>query len=508
MTDSIIKKSLWDFGSKLILASFSFFQFLRWPILPQYMDIYYHIQSGWGFIKAGGYSGWDFWQCAPVGRPNIYPPVFHIIIAFLMKLGVDPIIIAKTAEAAAPVLFLAILWLFIRNNYGQRLAFFVLVASCSSFSFYLVLMNHIPATLAFIFGFLAADLILGGSVLRASLLLSLAFYTHIGVSLFLFLAVILYLIYIKDYRRMPVIIATVLILSLPMTAGYFFRINAISPAGLLINEKYFSQIKLLDYAFAFFGLILSARAKGKYLFFLSLLLASLIFLFYPYRFFSGEGYLPVMLLAAMAIAYIFEKAMGLKQVLRYAVSLLIIFLLALSPTLAFDKPEGPGQMRCGFKLYDSAFQNLLLANKEALWLPQYYLPAARIIKDNSSDSDIIYSSMDIIGVALAGISGRATANRLLPEVEAGRYFDPLKESKIIIFTQSDSPEKIRQAVNNYGLIKIGEENDLFIFYKNPASRAKAGIRRAQVPFYMIIMLFLLFILLFWKAEILEKKYLT
>ena len=68
----------WNFFSWSLIAIFCLLQVLRWQIMPQFMDIYYHLSCAWGFIQAGGYSGWDFWQYAPVGRTHIYPPVFQI----------------------------------------------------------------------------------------------------------------------------------------------------------------------------------------------------------------------------------------------------------------------------------------------------------------------------------------------------------------------------------------------------------------------------------------------
>ena len=98
----------WDFYSTIIIAMFSLTQIFRWMILPRSMDIYYHLLTAWGFIQSGGYSGWDFWEYAPVGRMHIYPPVFHIVLAFLIKLGMNKIILAKILRRPCRFCFLSL----------------------------------------------------------------------------------------------------------------------------------------------------------------------------------------------------------------------------------------------------------------------------------------------------------------------------------------------------------------------------------------------------------------
>lgn len=196
-----LKYSPWDFYSGIIILAYLLLQVLRWPLFPQFMDIFYHLLTAWGFIQAGGYSGWDFWQYAPFGRLHIYPPLFHIILALFIKLGINKIILAKFLEAVTPIIFLIVLWNFIRKNYNQRLAFFVMLMVSSSFSFYLSLINNIPATLSIIFGILSFERLFKGQTLRATILLTLCFYTHIGISWLFALGVLLYGLFNREYWK-------------------------------------------------------------------------------------------------------------------------------------------------------------------------------------------------------------------------------------------------------------------------------------------------------------------
>lgn len=489
------KSFSWDFYSKLILTSFSVLQVLRWRVFPQFMDIHYHLLTAWGFIQAGGYSGWDFWQYAPVGRIHIYPPFFHLILAFLIKLGINKIILAKVFETIIPVLFLVVLWNFIRKNYDERLGFFVMLTASSSFSFYLSLAKYLPATLAIIFGLLALGQLFQNRYLRTVLLLVLCFYTHIGISWFFAFILLFYGLFNKEYRKLCFrVFICAFILSLPILFKQLTGLKVISKLGLNLNEKYSCQFKIIDYILAFFGLILTFKGDKKYRLFLSIFLASLIFLLYPYRFFSAEGFLPIILLCAVSLDALCQELKRKKVYLKYLPILVSLFILFFSPTLSMDKPIEQDKPIYKINLSDSAFMGMLLARGQTLWFPKEYISSAALIKNNSSDNDIIYSSLIIVGVTLASISGRATANALLPEIESSRQFDPFRVSQIIIFLQDDDRNLLNRIVSSYKLIKIGE-NKLFILYKNPACHVKVDIKKAALSFGWIAFIGLVPILL-------------
>ena len=463
------------------------------------MDIYYHLLTAWGFIKAGGLSAWDFWQYAPVGRVHIYPPFFHIVLAVLMKLGINNIILAKLFEVFTPVVFLIVLWNFTRKNFSERLAFFVILVSGSSFSFYLSLLNHVPATLALIFGFLAYGQLFKNRQVRSLLLLTLCFYTHIGISLFFALSLIFYALFYKEFRKACLSVITgAFILSLPILSRQVIGLKFISSLGLSLNERYTCQIKFVDCILAFFGLISIFKTERKYRLFFGFFLAGLIFLIYPYRFFSAEGYLPVIFLSACAIDGLYNRAKDRNLFLRYTPVLAALFILFVSPTLSMEWPRTAGRQSYKIKIADSAFLGMLSAKADTIWFPKEYISAAELIKDNSEDNDIIYSSLNIISVALASISGRSSANGLFPEIKPSRQFDPISVSRIIVFTQSDRPDMRTAIVDGYRLVKIGE-NRLFILYKNPLSQAKVDIRKVVFPFWAVFIIIAVFIFLYMRC---------
>jgi hypothetical protein len=485
----------WDSFSSLIIIGLLVLQLIRWLILPQFMDVYYHLLTAWGFIQAGGYTGWDFWQFAPVGRPHIYPPLFHLVLAGFMKAGISPVILAKLCESLIPVTFLLVLWKFIKDNYGSVLAFFVVLVFLSSFSFYLSLLNHIPATIALILGVLSLGQLFKQNLFRSSVLLALCFYTHIGISWFFAVTFISYGALNREAGNKAVrVFIAAFILALPIVIKELNSFKFMTAFGFDLNEKYYCQIKIVETILALIGLSLAVKmGKGSQRLFLAMFLASFIFVIYPYRFLSAEGYFPVLLLSAFCLYRLYQKVNR-----AYLIPVICVFILAVSPTFSMNKETGEERVTYKIKMFDSGFLNILFAKGDILWFPGEYIPAAKIIEDNSEAKDIVYCTLDSVGLTLSSIAGRASANALLPEIKAPPGFNPLFTSKIIVFTQLDSEELVAQAVSRLNLIKVGE-NKFFLIYKNPNCLAQANIKKASLPFWAILCIAALVLLAFWRA---------
>ena len=468
----------YDFWSILILIFYAIMQTSRWPVFPQHLDIYYHLLTAWGFIQKGGYSSWDFWQYAPVGRPHVYPPLFHIILALFMKAGVDKIILAKIFSIAIPLTFLVTLWSFLRNKFSSCLAFFSLITISSSLPFYASLTNHMPSTIALTFGILAIWQFMDKRTVFAVLLLALCFYTHIGVSYFIMLTLVIYALFNKECRRSAFIITTsAVILAMPMIMRQLSGINLFSIPS--VKENYSCEFKTIDYILAIIGFAILLRSKGKGRLFIALFLASFAYLPYMARFFSGEGYLSVALLAAVAL-YGISESFGRNRYAKYIVISAALFMLIFSPTIAtgqLDEGYPPNRLF----LFDSAPMNMLFPKvneriiSSTVWFEERYSFASRLIEENSSPGDIIYCREDIVGLCLAVASGRATANYLLPEVYSKGRTDPYADSKIIIILKYHDPKSAKKIVDKYGLVLLGK-NDIFDIYKNPNAKAKMAIR--------------------------------
>lgn len=503
-----MRKPSWNFWTLLILGSFGLLQAARWPLFPHFVDGYYHLLTAQGFIQAGGYSSWDFWQYAPVGRIHFYPPFFHFLLVLGIQSGLDKIFLLKFWEFIMPVLFLGTLAYFFRKNYSQRFAFFVLLTAGSSFSFYLSLINHVPATLALVLGFFALDRLLSRQFLRAAILLALCFYTHIGVSWYMALSLVVYGILEKEFRKPAILtLGAALAMSFPMLSSQWESVTRISLSG--IGERYSYEFKIIEYALAFLAFMFIRREKEKYRLEVSLFAASIVFLLYPNRFFYNEGYLPVILLSALSLCALHQKFRGHRLYRRAAVAA-GAFVFFFSPTVLVERTPPDFQLKSKVYFADSAFANLIRPGRNervsaySLWFPRQYLPAAALIQRHSQENDIICSNLHNMGVCLASLAGRATANALLPEVKAAQPFDQIAVSKIIVLTQGEEEKKLEALVERYHLRRIGE-NQFFIFYENPDCSAKVNVRRKVVSFGWVAVMFFTGALVFILGTRIEKR---
>ncbi len=457
MSKSGYKSFSWDFFALFFVTLYSALSFARWPLLPQFIDMYYHLHTAWGFSQAGGYSGWDFWQYAPLGRVHIYPPFFHLVLALFIKLGVDKIFLAKIFEALTPTLFLLTVWYFTRRHFGRRLGFFTVFAFGSSFSFFLSLLNNIPATLAIIFGILAWDCLLRGRLLRSTLLLALSYYTHIGAPWVFALTIIIYGLFDKNKRKSGwAVVLGAIIIALPVLLKELLALQFIQLTDM--PDKDFCEFKVLDYILALFGLMIAVRKKETHYLFIGFFLASFIFLVYPYRFFSAQGFLPIIFFSAVSLDGLYER---FKDSAVGAASFLILagFLIqVVSPTILMEKREE--NKRVKLYLFDSVGWDMFfpLSNERiastSLWNPDEYMNAVMLIKKNSRPSDIIYANYHILSACLASLSGRANASALFPEIPV-KKFSPFGEAKIIALTKDNSPAVINYVVAKYMLRFLG-----------------------------------------------------
>src|SRR3989338_429453 len=121
------KEPSWDLYSLAALALFCFFQAMQWPLLPKFLDIYYHLFVMKSFHEAGGYVMTSFWEYAPIGRPHLYPPLLHLGMLGLYELGLKEIQIARLVDCALYPSLLIVQWLVLRRLFNPRTAFFITV---------------------------------------------------------------------------------------------------------------------------------------------------------------------------------------------------------------------------------------------------------------------------------------------------------------------------------------------------------------------------------------------
>ena len=253
----------WNIYSFAIIGFVMLCQIFRWPLFPFFIDIYYHLSVMLGFNQAGGYVTHAFWEFAPIGRAHLYPPLLHILMLDLYKLGLSEIFIARLISCFIYPLFLTSVWFVLSKIFKARLAFLTVVIFSAIYSFYLSVTDIIPFALPLLFCLWIFYFIEKDKVISASLLLALSFYTHTFMSWMSILVFIFYGVLNRDKLKncLKVSIAGI-VLSAPLLIYQFKSRQYFNFIDVM--ENYNLEINLLVYILAFAGIFFNARIIVTY----------------------------------------------------------------------------------------------------------------------------------------------------------------------------------------------------------------------------------------------------
>ncbi|MDD5135883.1 MAG: hypothetical protein PHN63_00885 [Candidatus Omnitrophica bacterium] len=467
----------WRYGIAGIITLFAFMLVTRWQTLPIFLDSYYHAACMTGFRDAGGIVLHDFWEYAPAGRPHLYPPLFHIILLGLSKLGLPVLFIIRAVSVAAyPLLLFIISWV-VTKLYNDRCAFFTVLAASMPYTFFLNATAAIPSTLALILLVLLFYAIETKRVLCGALLLGLAFYTHAGLSWITVLIVILYALFkIRDIKPIALMISGGLLLGSPWSIYMLSKRSCFLPANSYINN-YFEPNALL-YLFAIIGFLFVLKQRGRSLFYLAMIAGMMLMLKgYTFRFLCAEGLLPVIFLAGIGIDGSYSMAAGFlkkknARAIVYSVFLpwLIFYLLTFWPGSSFKR----------FVHYDP---DKATALESSIYFRNGMEELFSIIKANTSPDEIIFCNYSYVGGIFYTFTGRVSSGAMLNEVMPAYPQDPFMPAALIVWIKN--PEGVfepglRANIDRLGLVKAAE-TELAYVYRNPVIMAHKKAARPVLP---------------------------
>ncbi|MFA5039900.1 MAG: hypothetical protein WC732_09535 [Candidatus Omnitrophota bacterium] len=485
--DSLARVFRWDFFSFLIFLTVLLFQFSAWHRFPLFLDDYYHLSVLRGFSEAGGWVGEAFWEYAPVGRPHLYPPLWHILEWLLHSLGADLISVARLSNVLVYPFFLGSAWLLIRRQAGPRMAFWASFFLLSSESLYLAVINNIPFTLAFCFGLLAFYALLKDRPVSSCLALTAAFYTH-SLMPWLFLGALLLWGALEKRRDVWKAVFAAFVLSLPILAHqarFLSFVRLVKP----LDFYYLSFDPLLMLG-ALAGFWLSARRAGIFRFF-RLLAGIFLFLMVTHRsrLLSGHGIVFFSFFAAAFVDFIWSK-ISVKVRPAALIAMVLIFQV-FGPKISWD-PEGS---RARWTWADTPVMYWMGREParagikaETIYYPKWIDECARLVVERSDPDDILYSNYDYGGGLVAVLAGRATSSAMLSEVRPFRDFDQIASAHWVLWFKdadglsADALESVRRA---YDLRKT-DETEIAVLLSNPQASEKRSIKAARVPFVVCL----------------------
>ena len=468
MEGKLLDKYKWDIYFWVLFIFIVIFQIGNSFRYPQFLDEYFHILRGKSLEYWGGFPLTEYFELAPVGRPNLYPPLYHLLLLFLHKLGVDWLQASKIMSIIVVPFFCVVYFYVLKKMVSSCAGFFFVLVSFSTHSFFLSLVNNIPATLSLVWMILAFYFMNREKICASAVFLSLSFYTHPFLGYLVLFSLLLYSIFL--FRKGLRAILWGLILSAPFIYHQFRYIE-------LVNWQPLYESKTLEFnifiILSFLGGLRFVCKNKRYLYFVILVILSVLSMGgggYFYRLLSSQGLVGVILISSIFL----DKSVSFipKESRKFLATLIIfsIFFLLNSSIVIKDKSVK-------FSLFESTFDNLfkksLKSASLSIWFPKYYLPVKKVILRHTQENDIIYSNIPALGVLFSCLCGRPTTCALFREVGPFYEFDRIENASLCVILKSASFwENIENldkfAERNFKL--VGENELFYIFYRKPKRR--------------------------------------
>ncbi len=487
----ILAYSRWDIYAFLIFSFFLFSQAFQWKHMPYFMDCYYHLSVMQGFADAGGWVKSAFWEYAPVGRPHLYPPLYHLLGLMLLKCGMGPIAIVRISQVLVYPFFLFSAWFLMRFIGGRRAAFFALFLLSSSFVLDASIVILLPFSLGLIFGMWSFYFFERSDFFKSFLSLVFVFYSHTLMAWFMVAAFLIYgFLAKKNIKPLLLVCFFGILAGLPLLWHQFMHRAYVHAPRLL--EFYYSQINLFAIVLALAGFFICLKRGGRSFFLVSLCIsmATLIF-FYRNRFFSGQGLIPLFFLGAVCLDHIWQSFVGMSRPKRIVLFVLITAIFYLLTPVAELSPLRPGA-RFAWTSRWPAQRDVIFSDEDVFQrLATFYHPdlvgeAARLIQENSAENDLLYCNFNYGGGMLSVLSHRAMSGAMLPEVAPYADFDPIAAARVIVWFKDVSgafPPELARVVAKYGLKKSGETEIIYL-YLNEKSFGTRRVLPAQAPWLL------------------------
>ncbi|MGQ9721893.1 MAG: ArnT family glycosyltransferase [Candidatus Jordarchaeum sp.] len=169
----------------LVIGCIIFFMVGLWIVVPPISyDDFYHMAVAQQIYRLGFIPTWDFWEFAPIGRPHLYPPLLHMIMALLMKAnGGDILFAAKMIKVVTYPLLVFCLWWSSRKFAGYKSAFYTVLVYIGAVTTLADSYQIMPATLVLLISFILFWTFTQKKLVPSIILMSLALWTHISLPL-------------------------------------------------------------------------------------------------------------------------------------------------------------------------------------------------------------------------------------------------------------------------------------------------------------------------------------
>ena len=471
----------------LVLASFTALWCARWPIFPVVLDPAYHVLIAQQVAAAGGPILHEWWEAAPAGRPHLYPPIFHLLLAVPLRLGGDPVTVIRFASVTLPPLLLLTLWLAVRRLFTPSLALSCLWIGVLPWVFHLHGAMALAAWLGLIELLWLVVALERGRALAAGLVFAMLCYTHLGLPWIALLALGCCALMRAALRATLRRASWALLLVLPWW-WHLWSHRALLHAVPRFENTLTELIPLMTLA-AVLGLWRCWRVGGRFVWLIALWVGFLALVpHYRYRWLDGEGMLPTVLLAGVGVEWLAQRLSRRHLTAEMMVCGLLV-LVTFGPTLTVE------QGRLEWRWVDSTPFHLGRAPDAATGGRRLEMGVhgpkmeqlAGEVERLTQPGEILWSNASYAGGWIAALIPRALSSLMLDEIPSLPSHDPIRSAHLIVWfkmpTLGGGPtvEDLRRSP-----LERVAETDLAILFRNPEATAPATMPQAVMPLWLAL----------------------
>ncbi len=443
----------------IITVHFLMIPFL-WDVLPSGMpDTPYHLLMGKMFSDHGRVCLWDYYEYAPEGRPNLYPPLLHVIIWLAHDAtGVDYWTIGKAISALQYPLSLLAIWLFARTLYGKAVGAYSTVFASTVMRFWWQQASVAPSSTIAMLLPLYMIAVFRRSQVGIFTLLTSFLYLHLGFPLVIILCTVIYAVIIRDRGILKPIIASFVVYLPWLFHLWTYRSWIGEGVSGMRGLRVAWETNLLYLSFTILGVVIAIIKLREKRYNLTLVFSAgmLAVLFaYGFRYFYHSPPVNSVLagIGALWIGTAISKKLNIRRDLVYG--LLLVGLACLTFTKLPYLHLRPG---IGVHMGDSITCKLLdhVSGDSSFpygwkWNDDPYLPLIiKWIEENTMPNTIIHTRSGILGDYLALLSDRRTSTGMFAEVKPDYWQRKIKpDGGIFIFTEEEYnriPQQVKRNV--------------------------------------------------------------
>jgi len=433
---------LLDWASIAIIVAHFILLFSKRNMLPFGFDTPYHLLMGKMYADFDRVVLWDYYEFAPVGRPQLYPPFEHVLIWWIHDgLGLNYVVIGRLIAVVQYPLTLFLSWLIIRLLFDDVTAasFLGLLSADGSFWSWQLTVAPTAMILALYMPFLYFFLKKRRYI--ATALLTIFLYSHLGMpyTIMLSLAISAVLMYKLDHSYLKEA-AFVTCLSLILFFPWAFHIlnNLDALRANLARGKFqilgFLSMSIPTLLLLPLGIYACFKEKLKGRLFIGSFLG-----FFSILFTYGSRYfLHAPLVNSVIAALGYKRIIGRTNNRKLILTVTLVF-LTVNSLFSFSLiPIGPRRQLKRPKIIEPApltrELTTMVSEEPKAWgafslnNPDLISLADWII-ENTREDEIIHVRVGPLADAITLLTGRRTDHGMYPEVRTEEMFRAIAQGR-------------------------------------------------------------------------------